>query len=280
METSAATPSTDAVPTAPPPDYPEGAGRAGGGVADRTEFRLQMLARLAEFAMDVAAVARQRVLDQAAREQQAAPGTPDEARQADQAARQQQIDFARAARTVRQTLALQEKIEADHRAWQARGAAAAAALLAEAAAGRNEAAQRADAQRRERAERVSGRIRREVERALDTRGDPEEAEELLADLDDWLANAETEDGFGEQPFRIALLKACSRNGIPASWTDFWDDGDPAIEEAEAEALYEAALAEGRIAPEEAAPDPATAGREPPAADPVAAGRGPPDDDGA
>jgi hypothetical protein len=131
---------------APHPDHTEACPHC---AADPSvKRRLAMLQQLAELAMDAAVVARQLIVDQAERDRAAAPD-PTGARIEN--ARHLQLDFARAAQAVRQTLALQEKIEQDQRLRADKQAA-------EAATRRAEAAQRRAAERQAKIERRKARI--------------------------------------------------------------------------------------------------------------------------
>jgi hypothetical protein len=141
MNAHPATPSAHQAPNDPCEDRQEACPHCAG----RIEQRLAMLQELAEFGMAAAAAAKQRIVDQAERER----GTPpDPTGASDRIAKSFQLDFARAATAVRQTLALQERIEQDFRARTDR-------QEAEAAARRAEAAQRRAAERQSRA-RISG----------------------------------------------------------------------------------------------------------------------------
>ena len=203
------------IPSAPEPDQPEACPH--GALGRRVEQRLAMLQELAELGMAAAREAKQRIVDQAERERGAAPD-PTGAR--DQIAKSFQLDFARASQAVRQTLALQEKIEQDHLARIDREAA-------EAAAHRAEAAQRRAAARPAHMERRKAQIRQEVGRVIKAKATPREAPGLLFNLSDWLRPERLDWDFGDAPLHEIFLRICRNLGVPESWSRQWgEDSEP------------------------------------------------------
>jgi len=172
-----------------------------------------MLDQLAEFAMTAAAAAKQRIVDQAERERGA---PPDPTGASDRIAKSFQLDFARAALAVRQTLALQEKIEQDFRARTDRHEA-------EAAARRAEAAQRRAAERQSRAEHRRTQIRGELGRVIKAKASPDEASSLIVRLNDRLRPEYLDSDFGDAPLHEIFLRICRTLGVPESWSRQWGE---------------------------------------------------------
>jgi len=198
----------------PHPDHPESCihcGREG-----RVEQRLAMLQELAELGMAAASAAKQRIVEQAERERGAAPD-PTGAR--DQIAKSFQLDFARAAQAVRQTLALQEKIEQDQRIRTDR-------QEAEAAARRAEAAQRRAAERQANIERRKARIHEELGRKIGAKFAPLPAQTLMFNLNARLRPERLDWDFGDAPLRDIFLRICRNLGVPEEWSRQWGDDEP------------------------------------------------------
>jgi hypothetical protein len=151
---------------------------------DRAEQRLAMLRELAEIGM---ALARD-VGQQAA----ADPQGPDLG-----------LVFSRIARAVRQTLALEARLEQDRRNQD-----------------RDAQSERARAVRLRGAARKT-QVRRAVERAIDAEASDHEAENLFADLVDRLDDQE-EAWFADRPVADLVAAICRDLGVthdPALWTD-------------------------------------------------------------
>ena len=178
-----------------------------------------MLQQLAELAMDAAVVARQRIVDQAERERGAAP---DPTGASDRIAGNLQLDFSRAAQAVRQTLALQEKIEQDERLRHDRQAA--------------EAAQRRAAERQANIERRKARIQQDLERVIKAKLPPAQTHPLINNLNTRLKPERLDWDFGDAPLREIFLRICRNIGVPESWSQQWDDEPDPADEAAAEAV--------------------------------------------
>jgi hypothetical protein len=211
MNAHPATPSADPAPNDPCEDRQEACPHC--ALGHRVEQRLAMLQELAELGMTAARVAKQRIVDQAERER----GTPpDPTGASDRIAKSFQLDFARAATAVRQTLALQEKIEQDFRARTDR-------QEAEAAARRAEAAQRRAAERQARAERRRNQVQAELTRVIRAKATPREAPSLLGSLNAWLRPERLDSDFGDAPLHEIFLRICRTLGVPESWSRQWGE---------------------------------------------------------
>jgi len=211
MSPHPATTSADPAPNDPAQDQPDVCPHC--ALGRRVEQRLAMLHELAELGMAAARVAKQRIVGQAERETGAAPD-PTGAR--DQIAKSFQLDFARAAQAVRQTLALQEKIEQDHLARIDREAAAAAARRAEAAA-------RRAAERQANIERRKAQIGQEFRRVIRAKAAPRNVETLIANLNVRLWPERLDTDFGDVPLYEIFLRICRSLGVPEEWARQWDD---------------------------------------------------------
>ena len=201
--------------SAPDPDHPDACPHC--ALGRQVEQRLAMLQELAELGMAAARVAKQRIVDQAERERGAAP---DPTGAQDAIAKSFQLDFARAALAVRQTLALQERIEQDFRARTDR-------QEAEAAARRAEAAQRLAAERQARAEHRRNQVQAELTRVIRAKATPKEAPSLLGSLNARLRPERLDSDFGDAPLHEIFLRICRTLGVPKSWSRQWgDEPDP------------------------------------------------------
>ena len=205
-------------PTAPPPDQPEACPHC--VLGERVERRLAMLDQLAELAMAAAVVAQRKIVEQDERERAAAP---DPTGAGDQIAKHLQLDFARAAQAVRQTLALQEKIEQDFRALTDRQAAEAAARRAEAAKRQVEAAQRRAAARQANIDLRKAEVKQELGRVIRAKAAPGTMETLLAHLSIRLRPERLDSDFGDVPLREIFLRICRNLGLPEEWSRQWDE---------------------------------------------------------
>jgi hypothetical protein len=210
------------IPATPAPDQPEACPHC--ALGRRVERRLAMLDQLAELAMSAAVAAERKIVEQAERERGAAPD-PTGAR--DQIAKNLQLDFSRAAQAVRQTLALQEKIEQDHLARTDRAAAEAAArraqAAAEAAARRAAVAQRRAAERQANIERRKAQVKQDLGRVIRAKATPGTLEILLAHLSIQLRPERLDSDFGDVPLREIFLRICRNLGLPEEWSRQWDE---------------------------------------------------------
>jgi multidrug efflux pump subunit AcrA (membrane-fusion protein) len=206
------------IPTTPDPDQPEACPHC--ALGRRVERRLAMLDQLAELALSAAVAAERKIVEQAERDRAAAPD-PTGAR--DQAAKNLQLDFARAAQAVRQTLALQEKIEQDFRALTDRQAAEAAARRAAAAQRRAAAARHSAAERQAHIEQRKVRVKQDIGQVIRAKATPGTLETLLAHLSIQLRPERLDSDFGDIPLREIFLRICRNLGLPAEWSRQWDE---------------------------------------------------------
>jgi hypothetical protein len=212
----------DPAPSDPAPDQPEACPHC--ALGRRVERRLAMLDQLAELALSAAVAAERKIVEQAERERGTAPD-PTGAR--DQAAKNLQLDFARAAQAVRQTLALQEKIEQDFRALTDRQAAEAAARRAAAAQRRAAAARHRAAERQAHIEQRKVRVKQDIGQVIRAKATPATLDTLLAHLSIQLRPERLDSDFGDVPLREIFLRICRNLGLPAEWSRQWDEeGEP------------------------------------------------------
>jgi len=205
--------------SAPDPDHPEACPHC--ALGRQVEQRLAMLQELAELGMSAARVAQQRIVDQAECER----GTPpDPTGASDRIAKSFQLDFARAATAVRQTLALQERIEQDYRARTDR-------QEAEAAARRAEAAQRLAAERQARAEHRRNQVQAELTRVIRAKATRKEAPSLLGSLKAWLKPERLDSDFGDAPLHEIFLRICRTLGVPEEWSRQWGEDSDTVDAA-------------------------------------------------
>ena len=157
--------------------------------SDRAERRLRILQELAEIGMDLARAVRTRAL----------------AADADlSAAVDLGLSFSRIARAVRQTVALEARLEQDRQAAAA------------------ERAERQARDAREQADKHKARIRGLVERAIDAEASGEAAEDLLGDLDERLEDADDLAGFADRPVAEIVQHICRELDVtppPALWDE-------------------------------------------------------------
>jgi hypothetical protein len=136
------------------------------------------------------------------------------------------LGFSRIARAVRQTLALEAKLEQDHHA-------------------RGEPARAQQAKRREQEEhwqaaKQAHRTRRQyeiseiVEQAIEAEAAESDVERLLADLDERLADEADDADFGDRPIGEIVARICADLGLTPDW-GLWEYEDWAMEEAETKA---------------------------------------------
>lgn len=149
-------------------------------VGDMAERHGRVLAELSELGLGLARDLQQRAL---------AADSPEAA--ADLAAA-----FHRISRSVRQTLALEARLERERRRRA------------------QEDAIELERQRPQRAERRAAEVRTAVERLIWTEAESEErAEELLADLDDYLGCEIVSDTFLDDPLEAYVARVCQELGI-------------------------------------------------------------------
>ena len=245
MSPNPATASADSAPSDPAPDQHEACPHC--ALGRRVEQRLAMLQELAELGMAAATAAKQRIVEQAERERGAAPD-PTGAR--DQIAKSFQLDFARAAQAVRQTLALQEKIEQDHLARIDREAA-------EAKARKAAAAQRRAAERQAKIARRKALIGQELGRVIRAKAAPRNVHTLIDNLHARLRPERLDSDFGDVPLREIFLRICRNLGVPEEWSRQWgEDAEPeGSESGEAPApIHAAGPAKPEAPPETASPN--------------------------
>jgi hypothetical protein len=187
-------PAIAAPPSDPDPDAPGAC--ACGGAGDLAGERLAMLHELAQIGMRLAR------------------GVEREAEAPEAAAGDLALKFARIARAVRQTLALEARIEGEL-----------------AARAREDAAQRAARLERETRARLAGRktaIRCAVEQAIEAEADDHEFEALFDHLEERLQDREDTD-FLDRPVGELVARICRDLGVTANWS-LWEDEDWAIAE--------------------------------------------------
>lgn len=194
------TPSITAAPNDPSQDAPEA---CLGGEANRSAQRLAMLRELAEIGMRLA-----RGVERQAEEPEAAPGDVG-------------LVFSRIARAVRQTLALEARLEEEFqvRAKQEQG----------------DRDYRRAREARAPIDRRSRLVRRAVASAIEADTDDiESAEQLLECLDERLGDREADDDFMGRPIGELVALICKNLGVRADLS-LWEDEAWAMEEAAARA---------------------------------------------
>jgi ribosome-binding protein aMBF1 (putative translation factor) len=193
-------PTAAAPPSDPSPDAPEA---CGGGEGTRSQQRLRMLRELAEIGMRLA-----RGVERRAEEPETAPGDAG-------------LVFSRIARAVRQTLALEARLE-------------------EELEGRvRKARHDQDWERRQLAHAPiaerSRLVRRAVGRAIEADAEDEDQEErLFESLDERLGDREDDDGYLDRPIGELVALICKDLGVAVN-LGLWEDEDWAIAEAAARA---------------------------------------------
>jgi hypothetical protein len=191
----------------------------------RTERHLRGLAELGEIGMELARLVRRQAVEQAA-------ANPDGA--VDESLG---LVFARIARAVRQTFALEARLAEDRRTAQA------------------EAAARRAAETRLGVERRKTRVRTAVERVLDAEADGSDAESLFYDLTERLETDYDEADFADRPIGELVARICRDLGVTPDWS-LWQDEDWAIEARGAEPAVRAGSEPA--SPEWPGPEPAPA----------------------
>ena len=187
-------PAIAAPPRDPDPDAPGAC--ACGAAGDLARERLAMLRELAQIGMRLAR------------------GVEREAEAPEACAGDLVLKFARIARAVRQTLALEARIEGELAAWA-----------------REDAAQRAARLERETRARLAGRktaIRCAVEQAIEAEADDHEREGLCDHLEERLQDREDTDVL-DRPVGELVARICRDIGVTPNWS-LWEDEDWAIAE--------------------------------------------------
>jgi hypothetical protein len=165
-----------------------------GPLSERTERHLRMLAELAEIGMALARQVGRQALD--------AGGLDGDSLDGDLG-----LVFSRIARAVRQTVALEARLEADARAVEVERSAA--------MAGR-EAAQRV----RVRQQKV--RLKKLVEQTISSEAEMRDAENLRLDLDERLDDPDVDAELGWRPIGVIYAAICQDLGIKADLKQFSD----------------------------------------------------------
>ena len=115
--------------------------------------------------------------------------------------------FARIARAVRQTVALEVRLASDAKEQAQRGAAAEASRAA---------------MRRARGRQQKARVRRVVEEAIASEATGHEAENMRFDLDERLEDPDIEAELGWRPIGVIVAAICADLGIAADLSGFSD----------------------------------------------------------
>lgn len=166
-----------------------------GEAAERNGRHLRMLAELAEIGMELAREVRRQALEEAGAE-----GVS----RSTEAPADWGLVFARIARAVRQTVALEARLAAEA---EKQGAAA--------ETGRRSARLAQDRQQKE-------RVRRLVETAIASEANGEAAENLRLDLDERLEDPDIEAEFGRRPIGVIVVGICADLGVTVDLSGFTD----------------------------------------------------------
>ncbi|MDB5425511.1 MAG: hypothetical protein JWQ29_2927 [Phenylobacterium sp.] len=171
----------------------------------RTERHLRLLQELAELGMDIARAVRAEAVEPAPEpDDDAAPAAPS------RFGADLGLVFARIARAVRQTLALEARVAADGRQAQERRQA-------------EEVRRRAEQRRND----VRSYVAQAIEAEAAERKTPDhQVERLLDDLDERLDDYE--DALQEAPIGALVARICKDLGVTPDWS-LWDDQDWALE---------------------------------------------------
>jgi hypothetical protein len=171
-------------------------------MAARAARHVLVLQELIEIGLNAARVAGQRVADQPAAAEPAAPpaGTGDP-----------QLALTRITRCVRQTVALEAKIAMDYRGWAAQSEAERAAAAAKQA----ERAERDEARRRE---RKKTKVERAAKTVIDCSSEP-----VFRDLDhrmlqEWLWDSDDDEDFADRSVGEIIAAICRDLDLPL---DLW-----------------------------------------------------------
>jgi hypothetical protein len=182
---------------------------------DREEARIWKLSRLSDLAMKVAEEIGARILGEAPAAVEPVFGTTDLG-----------LAFTRAARAVRQTVAMETKYDEARRARETRTRAEEAARLAEIEAERER--REAYAQRRAEMHKKST-VEQAVKRVIETEDDPSDIEYLLTDLVERLAQLDDDPDLLDLPIGALAIRFCDQMGLDLHLS-VWADEPWAIEE--------------------------------------------------
>jgi hypothetical protein len=175
---------------------------------DREERRIHKLSRLSDLAMKVAEEIGARILGEAPAAVEPVFGTTDLG-----------LAFTRAARAVRQTVAMETKYDEARRARKTRSLAEDAAHLAEIAAER----ERRDSYNQRRAEmHKKSVVEQAVKRVIEVEDDPSDIEYLLTDLVERLAQLNDDPDLLDLPIGALAVRFCRQMGLdpdPSLWED-------------------------------------------------------------
>lgn len=178
---------------------------SGDGAAARAERRLRMLAELGDIGMELARHVRLQVLGEAGPDTAEAHAARPEVAGGRIGGADLGLVFSRIARAVRQTLALEARLDAEGQA----GAVSAVQ------------AGRAAAERK-RVKQVKERIRRCVEDAIRAETDGSDTESLLLDLEERLEDPDIEDELGNRPIGVVVAGICADLRIEVDLSHFTD----------------------------------------------------------
>jgi hypothetical protein len=170
------------------PDRADGAHPAPAGRAARAERRLAMLAELAAIGMRLAREVERQALGEVL------AGDPG-------------LAFSRISRAVRQTLALEARLDAEAEVEVQRV---------------SEARKRQEAARLREARKQKERVRRHVEDAIAANDDGRDAEGLRLELDERLEDPDYEDELGGRPIGVIVAGICSLLGVNVDLRHFTD----------------------------------------------------------
>ena len=176
---------------------------ADGARAARAEWRLEMLGQLAEMGMRLAREVERQAMDAVAGDE-VVPAVPAGRGGGVGSGGDFGLTFARIARAVRQTLALQARLDSE------------AGLQAVAARTGREAAER------KRVKQTKDRVRGCVEDAIRAGADGGDAEALLLDLDERLDDPEIVDELGSRPIGVIVAGICDDLGVKVDLRYFSD----------------------------------------------------------
>ncbi len=197
----------------PDPSTHAAASACSGAMSERTERHLRMLAELAEIGMALARKVGRQALDEAgaAAERDGGSGPGGTGPGGTGPGGDPGLVFARIARAVRQTVALEARLDAEAQALEQQRATARAS---------REAAQRARIQQQK--ERVKRLVEDAISGASDREADLADAETLRLDLDERLEDPDVEAELGWRPIGAIFAGICQDLGIKADLSGFTD----------------------------------------------------------
>ena len=175
--------------------------------AERTARHLRLLAELAEIGMELARDVRRQALEPDAGRMDAAAGSAGGRGARAEARADLGLVFARIARAVRQTVALEARLASDAKEQAQRGIAAEASRAA---------------MQRARGRQQKARVRRVVEEAIASEATGHEAENMRFDLDERLEDPDIEAELGWRPIGVIVAAICADLGIAADLSGFSD----------------------------------------------------------